>query len=68
MKEQGNVSADPLCCMRCGGPMVHRKPKPGGKRFSPFYGCSTYPRCKRTCTEREAGAIVHGDHPEEVDW
>lgn len=60
-----------LACPSCGAAMVHRAPKPGGKRFSPFYGCSNYPRCTGTVSERDAGSIVHGDFPDDPpprDW
>lgn len=35
-------------CPDCGAAMRLRKPRPGGKQFDPFYGCSTYPRCRGT--------------------
>jgi len=35
-------------CPKCGSPMALRKPKKGGKQFSPFYGCVDFPNCKAT--------------------
>lgn len=32
---------EPLCPL-CNAPMVHHKPKIGGKKFTPFYGCVRY--------------------------
>jgi hypothetical protein len=35
-------------CPDCGKVMALREPRPGGKKFRPFYGCIGYPDCKRT--------------------
>jgi len=40
-------------CPRCKAPMVLREPKKGGKKFSPFYGCASWPRTK--CPGKAAG-------------
>jgi len=32
-------------CPECGGLMVLRQPRPGGKTFEAFWGCQSYPNC-----------------------
>ena len=33
-------------CPECGAGMFLRLPKPGGNIFDPFWGCSTFPKCR----------------------
>ncbi|MGH8514908.1 MAG: topoisomerase DNA-binding C4 zinc finger domain-containing protein [Gammaproteobacteria bacterium] len=33
-------------CPRCGAPMVQRVAKQGSNAGKPFWGCSTFPRCR----------------------
>ena len=33
-------------CPECGAQMYLRLPRPGGKLFDPFWGCSLYPECR----------------------
>jgi restriction system protein len=40
--------ADVPLCPACRIPMVRRDPKPQGKAFRPFWGCSNFPRCRQT--------------------
>lgn len=35
-------------CPECGAKMTLRRPKPEGKQFDPFWGCSRYPDCRGT--------------------
>jgi ssDNA-binding Zn-finger/Zn-ribbon topoisomerase 1 len=35
-------------CPKCGAIMRIRKPKEGGKDFTPFWGCNDYPTCNGT--------------------
>ena len=42
-------------CPICGARMALRKPKPGGKDFAPFWGCSTFPDCRGTYNIDEDG-------------
>jgi ssDNA-binding Zn-finger/Zn-ribbon topoisomerase 1 len=62
-----DVSAFGIVCRECGADLVHRMPKPGGKRFTPFYGCSRYPRCTATVTEREMDCAVSGEPDHSLD-
>lgn len=41
-----------IVCPKCHSDLRHVLPKPGGKQFRPFYGCSTFPRCRETMSER----------------
>jgi ssDNA-binding Zn-finger/Zn-ribbon topoisomerase 1 len=38
---------DPICCPKCGSPMVKRKAKRGANAGKEFWGCSAFPRCKK---------------------
>lgn len=38
----------PPQCPKCGVPMVLRTAKQGDRAGKPFYGCSSYPRCRET--------------------
>jgi ssDNA-binding Zn-finger/Zn-ribbon topoisomerase 1 len=35
-------------CPKCGSPMILRTAKRGPNAGGKFYGCSNYPRCKKT--------------------
>jgi ssDNA-binding Zn-finger/Zn-ribbon topoisomerase 1 len=68
---QDTVVASGIVCRECGAALVHRTPKPGGKRFLPFWGCSRYPRCTATITSNEMDSLVSGEPGEpwpERDW
>lgn len=58
-------------CPDCGAVMKFRKPRPGGRPFQPFWGCSTYPRCRGTMSEEDWGRkLVGADdaHPGDEDF
>lgn len=61
-----------IICPACGSDVVLREPRPGGKRFLPFYGCSTYPQCDATLSTDEVGVIASGGpdewEPPARDW
>lgn len=38
----------PLCCPRCGSPLVLRTVKKGVNAGNQFYGCSSFPKCRYT--------------------
>ena len=38
----------PRACPSCGAPMVRRTAKQGATKGQPFWGCSTFPRCRGT--------------------
>jgi ssDNA-binding Zn-finger/Zn-ribbon topoisomerase 1 len=61
------VAASGIVCRECGSAVVRRVPRPGGKRFLPFYGCSRYPLCTATLTEREVSFLVSGDPDTSLD-
>jgi ssDNA-binding Zn-finger/Zn-ribbon topoisomerase 1 len=50
-----------LFCPDCMGELTPRIPKPGGKRFSPFYGCKKFPVCRGTRTYSEVGYAAVGE-------
>lgn len=52
----GGIQATVIACPTCGdGTMVPRNGK-----FGPFYGCSSFPRCKRTMKEAEVESAMSG--------
>lgn len=40
-------------CPTCGKLMRLRRPKPGGRQFKPFWGCTGYPSCRTTMVYQE---------------
>ena len=60
------LRASGVVCRECGADVVLREPRPGGKRFHPFYGCSRYPRCTHTLSVEEVDMRVSGDYGD--DW
>lgn len=42
-------------CPECLEDMVLRRPKPGGKPFRPFWGCSQFPVCRATIQIKDNG-------------
>ena len=44
---------DLIPCPDCGGELLLRMPRKGGKQFMPFYGCCSYPACSGSLSVRE---------------
>ncbi|MCR5805469.1 MAG: topoisomerase DNA-binding C4 zinc finger domain-containing protein [Oscillospiraceae bacterium] len=42
-----------MICPRCGGRLVLRTAKSGANAGNSFYGCSNFPKCRYTNTEKE---------------